>query len=269
MNVSESFACTTPVIGIFDSGLGGLTVVKALREKAPGLSLVYFGDTARFPYGTKSASTIVRYAIENTGFLIDQGAQVIIIACNTATATALPYLQSHFSIPIYGVIEPAAQRAVELTKNKNIGVIATSRTVKTRSYTKAILQLLPEAHVTAIACPLLVSLIEDGAPSEEIKRLIIREYLRPFHDKQIDTLLLGCTHYPLVESLIQETLGTGVTIVDPAKTCADIVAADFPQAQNPIPSSTFRFFASDDTVRFRAIGEAFLGMKMGKVQHTR
>ena len=216
-------ASSTPVIGVFDSGIGGLTVVKALIEKTHSLSLVYLGDTARFPYGTKSAATIVRYAIENTSFLIDQGAQIIIVACNTATAVALPCLQSLFSIPVYGVIEPAALRAVKLTKNGNIGVIGTNRTIKTRSYTKAILRLLPEAQVTALACPLLVSLIEDGCPTVEIKKLIVREYLRPLLGKNIDTLLLGCTHYPLIESLIQEELGNAVTIVDPAKTCAEIV----------------------------------------------
>lgn len=255
---------TTPVIGIFDSGLGGLTVVKALRERSPDLSLVYFGDTARFPYGTKSAATIIRYAIENTSFLIDQGAQIIIVACNTATAVALPPLQSLFSIPIFGVIDPAARRAVEMTKTGNIGVIGTSRTIKTRSYTTAILSLLPQAHVTAVACPLLVSVIEDGSPSEEIKRLIIREYLRPLKRKNIDTLLLGCTHYPLVESLIREELGDRVTIVDPAQTCAEIIVAKHLYPNSTTPPS-YRFFASDDAIRFRAIGEAFLGMKIGKV----
>jgi glutamate racemase len=255
---------TTPVIGVFDSGLGGLTVVKALRETPVSLSLIYFGDTARFPYGTKSAETVVRYAIENTSFLIAQGAQIIIVACNTATAVALPHLRSLFSIPVYGVIDPAAQLAAEVSKNGNIAVIGTSRTIKTRSYTKAILRLRPDAHVTAIACPLLSSLIEDGCPSEEIKRLVVREYLHPLKDKKIDTLILGCTHYPLVESLIQEELGSTVTIVDPAKTCAKVVADALPLHHTFNPS-TYRFFASDDTLRFRAIGEAFLGMKMGKV----
>jgi glutamate racemase len=255
---------SSPIIGIFDSGLGGLTVVKALIEKNPSLSLVYFGDTARFPYGTKSADTIIRYALENTSFLIEKGAQSIIIACNTATAVALPYLQSHFSIPIYGVIEPAAQRAVELSPTGHIGVIGTSRTIKTRSYTKTILTLRPDATVTARACPLLVSLIEEGAPSEEIKKLIVREYLLPLRQKKIDTLLLGCTHYPLVESLIKEELGPEVLIVDPAKTCAEIVSAKLPPQHNALPPS-YQFFASDDTARFRAIGEAFLGMKIGKV----
>ena len=251
-----------PIIGVFDSGLGGLTVVKALIDRSPDFSLVYFGDTARFPYGTKSAETVIRYAIENTSFLIDQGATIIIVACNTATAVALPRLQSLFSTPIYGVIAPAAARAVAVTKTGNIGVIGTSRTIKSRSYTKAILQLLPEAHVTALACPLLVSLIEDGAPSEAIKKLIVSEYLRPLQQKNIDTLLLGCTHYPLIETLIQEELGSSVAIVDPAKACAEIVCPSIPCNST---TTTYRFFASDDTHRFKAIGEAFLGIKIGKV----
>lgn len=253
------------VIGVFDSGLGGLTVVKALTEKAKGLSLVYFGDTARFPYGTKSAETVVKYSIENTSFLLSQGAKAIVVACNTATAVALPRLQSLFaSTPIYGVIDPAASRAVKVTKRGNIGVIGTNRTIQTQSYTKAIHRLLPEAHVTALACPLLVSLIEDGAPSEEITRLVVREYLRPLKQQNIDTLLLGCTHYPLIESVIQEEIGGSVTIVDPAQTCAEVVAACIPDHFSG-GSSEFRFFASDDTFRFKTVGEAFLGVKIEKV----
>lgn len=259
MNFQPSFPS---VIGVFDSGLGGLTVVKALKDRSVGASLIYFGDTARFPYGTKSASTIVRYAIENTSFLISQGAQAIVVACNTATAVALSHLQSIFSVPIYGVIEPAAKKAVEVTKAKNIGVIGTTRTIKTQSYTQAIHRLLPEATVTALACPLLVSLIEEGSPSEEIKKLMVREYLRPLKEKNIDTLLLGCTHYPLIESLIQEEMGSNVIIVDPAQTCAEVVASTLPPST---PSQEFRFFASDDTARFRAVGEAFLGVKIETV----
>lgn len=254
-----------PIIGVFDSGLGGLTVVKALIEKAPELSLIYFGDTARFPYGTKSAETVVTYAVENTSFLIDQGATVIVVACNTATAVALPYLQSYFSVPVYGVIEPAAARAAAVTKSGQIGVIGTSRTIKSQSYTQAILRHLPKARVTALACPLLVSLIEDGAPSEDIKRLIVREYLRPLQHLSIDTLLLGCTHYPLIETAITEELGPDVAIVDPAQTCAEIVASTLSLHGYEDRQPTHQFFVSDDTARFTAVGEAFLGIPMGTV----
>jgi glutamate racemase len=256
-----------PVIGVFDSGLGGLTVVKALLAKTPGLPIVYFGDTARFPYGTKSAETIVKYAHENTQFLIDQGAQVIVVACNTATATALKSLQSSFTIPVFGVIEPAAKQAAEATKSGRIGVIATTRTIKTQSYTQSILQYLPNAHVTAIACPLLVSMIEDDCPSEEARRLVVREYLKPLKENGVDTLLLGCTHYPLLEPLIRKEMGPNVVIVDPAQSCAALVATSLPT----IPSQTpphHRFFASDDTDRFQVVGESFLGIKIPKVELT-
>jgi glutamate racemase len=253
----------SPVIGVFDSGLGGLTVVKALACRAPGIPLVYFGDTARFPYGTKSAETIVRYSKENTAFLLKQGAEIIVVACNTASAVALNHLQAAFSVPVYGVIDPAAQKAVEMTKTGRIGVIGTRRTIKSKSYTKAIIGLLPEAQVTAVACPLLVSLIEEGCPSQEAQRLLLREYLRPMKRDCIDTLLLGCTHYPLMEEMIQEEMGADVSIVDPAKTCAALIAPTIPAEKGA--ASDYRFFASDDASRFKAIGEAFLGMKMGKV----
>lgn len=257
-----------PVIGVFDSGLGGLSVVKALSELSPGLSVVYFGDTARFPYGTKSAETIIRYACENTAFLLEQGAQEIIVACNTATATALDTLRQKFSVPIFGVIEPAAQKAVELTKTGRIGVIGTTRTIKTQSYTRSITSLLPTAHVTAVACPLLVSLVEEDCPSEEAKRLLIRSYLQPLKHAKIDTLLLGCTHYPLLGSIIQEEIGEEVVIVDPASSCANVVASSL--AASPLTGpSEYRFFASDDASRFQDIGEAFLGIKISTVLTSR
>ena len=256
-----------PVVGIFDSGLGGLTVVKALLAKAPALPIIYFGDTARFPYGTKSAETVIRYAHENVRFLVDHGAEVIVVACNTATATALASLQGAFPVPVYGVIEPAAEQAARVTKSGRIGVIGTTRTIKTQSYTQSILQRLPKAFVTAIACPLLVSMIEDDCPSDEAKRLVIREYLRPLKENNVDTLLLGCTHYPLLEPLIRDEMGPHVAIVDPAQSCATLIATTLP----PLPTRTpprHRFFASDDTDRFQAIGESILGTKIPFVERA-
>ena len=250
-----------PVVGVFDSGLGGLTVVKALLAQAPGLPIVYFGDTARFPYGNKSAETIVRYAHENARFLISQGAQVIVIACNTATATALSSLQNALPIPVFGVIEPASKEAVRRTSSGRIGVIATTRTIKTQSYTNAILRYLPEANVTAVACPLLVSMIEDGCPSDEAKRLVVREYLRPMKESRVDTLLLGCTHYPLIDSFIREEMGPQVAIIDSAQSCAALVATRFLLLRF-LAQPRHRFFASDDTERFQAIGEGILGVKI-------
>ena len=250
-----------PVVGVFDSGLGGLTVVKALLARSPGLPIVYFGDTARFPYGTKSAETIIKYAHENARFLIDQGAQVIVIACNTATATALSSLQNALPIPVFGVIEPASKEAARRTSSGRIGVIATTRTIKTQSYTNSILRYLPEANITAIACPLLVSMIEDDCPSDEAKRLVVREYLRPLKENRVDTLLLGCTHYPLLDPLIREEMGPQVAIIDSAQSCATLVAASL-STSSVSAHPQHRFFVSDDTERFQTIGESILGTKI-------
>lgn len=251
-------------IGVFDSGLGGLSVIKALSQAIQGASFIYFGDTARFPYGTKSAETITRYSIENTQFLINQGAKAIVIACNTATSVALPYLCTQFSVPIFGVINPAAKKAISVTKNGSIGVIGTTRTIKTNSYKTALLKLLPQASIISVACPLLVSIIEEGCPSKDAERLIIREYLRPIKDNHIDTLLLGCTHYSHMRDLLQEELGNTVTIIDPAESCAEEVSAAFSPCHSK--ERQFRFFASDDQTRFKEAGETFLGMKMGSVK---
>lgn len=251
-------------IGVFDSGLGGLSVIKALSRTIQEASFIYFGDTARFPYGTKSAETITRYSIENTQFLINQGAQAVVIACNTATSVALPTLCAQFSIPIFGVIDPAAKKAASVTKNGCIGVIGTTRTIKTNSYETALLKVLPQAQVSSVACPLLVSIVEEGCPSKDAVRLIIREYLRPLKNKGVDTLLLGCTHYPLMRDLLQEEMGSSVTIIDPAESCAEEVSSVFAHSCRD-KRRQFRFFASDDQVRFKDAGEAFLGMKMGSV----
>jgi glutamate racemase len=252
-------------IGIFDSGLGGLSVVKALSLQVQGTAFIYFGDTARFPYGTKSAETITKYSIENTKFLIDQGAKIIVVACNTATSVALPSLSSIFSIPIFGVIDSAAKKAASVTKNGRIGVIGTTRTIKTQSYKTAIQKLLPNASVTSVACPLLVSMIEEGCPSKEAERLVVQEYLRSIKKQNVDTLLLGCTHYPHMRDLLQEEMGDTVTIVDPAESVSEAVSAALPSQQIDKKNS-FTFFASDDTSRFKKVGEAFLGMKMGPVK---
>lgn len=241
-------------VGIFDSGLGGLSVVRAIAQRLPTLSLVYFGDTARFPYGTKSAEIVARYASENAAFLVAQGAGAIVIACNTATSVALTHLQKNCSVPVYGVIEPAAIQATRVSRFGRIGVIGTARTVATKSYSQAIHRIRPEASVTELATPLLVSAIEDGCPSEEILRLLVREYLRPL--SHVDTLLLGCTHYALIEPLIQDVVGNDVVIIDPALCCAEVMAQAMlcPSADKP----TYTFFASDDPTRFKAVGEMFL-----------
>jgi glutamate racemase len=251
------------LVGVFDSGLGGLSVVRALQERLPSTSFVYFGDTARFPYGTKSPATIRRYSLENTSFLLSKGAQVVVIGCNTATSVALDTVRKKFSVPIFGVIEPAAKKAASVTKIGRIGVIGTTRTIKSQSYKKAITRLLPEADVFSLATPLLVTLIEDGSPSQHITRQIVREYVRPLKNQNIDTLLLGCTHYSLLGTLLQEEIGEHVTIIDPAQTSAEALVDSLFFTSQEHPKN--HFFASDDPTRFKKVGELFLGVKMGAV----
>ncbi len=262
---------TTPIIGIFDSGLGGLTVTRSIMNKSPQLPLIYFGDTARFPYGSKSPETIRKYSIENTIFLMEQGATAVVVACNTATAVALDYLQKTFSIPIIGVIEPAALEATKITKTKKIGVIGTTGTIRSKSYEKAIHTIDPSINVYSKACPLLVTLIEEGSPHRSLTDKIISAYINPLLRKGIDTLLLGCTHYPLMKEEIKNIVGERITLIDPAESCSSYLQSQIPtcyQIKNPpteIISSQIRFYASDDSRRFLKIGRKFLGMPIKTV----
>ena len=256
-------------IGLFDSGVGGLTVLKELIESLPDKSYVYFGDTARFPYGGKSSDTIIRYAIENSTFLLDQGVELIAVACHTATSLALNTLQNTFTIPVLGVIEPAVKKMIATTKNNHLGVIGTRATIASGMYQNELLKHLPNATVTACACPLFVSLIEEQITSQKILRLVIKETLAPLKDKNIDTLLLGCTHYPLLAELIQEEMGPDVQLVNPAKEFSEQLTVLHVKQNHQIackPSCSF--FVSDDPIRFKAIGEAFLGIPMGSVERV-
>lgn len=252
-------------IGLFDSGVGGLTVLKELIASMPDKSYVYFGDTARFPYGGKSQETIVRYSLENSKFLLDQGVELIAVACHTATSLALSTLQATLNIPVLGVIEPAVEKVIASTKNKHIGVIGTRATIASGMYQKELLARLPDATITACACPLFVSLIEEQITSPEILRLVVKETLAPIKGKNIDTLLLGCTHYPLLAATIQEEMGPHVQLVNPAKTFTDNLAR---LNLKESPRCDPRFFVSDDPERFRSIGEAFLGISLGNVQRV-
>jgi glutamate racemase len=250
-------------IGIFDSGVGGLTVLRAISEKFPQANIIYLGDTARFPYGTKTTATVQRFAIDNTQFLIDQGAQTVVVACNTATATALSTLRQKFSIPIIGVIDGAVQEALQLSKTGRIGVIATNRTIKLKSYQKALLQKRQSVEVFAYPCPLLVAAIEDGRLPDPLLQSIVAHYLQPFKEQQIDTLILGCTHFPLVRAQIEAYLGPGVTVIDPAQSCM----RDLPHPP-PSQEADYRFFVSDDADRFKKVGRLFLGRNLQKFLHS-
>ena len=256
-------------IGIFDSGVGGLTVFKEIANLLPGENLIYLGDTARVPYGTKSVETVRRYALEAAEFLVDQGVKLLVVACNTASAVALPQLRERFQLPVIGVIEPGARRAAD-SQNRRIGVIGTEGTINSNRYSEAIHALLPDAQISSIACPLFVPLAEEGWAEHEIARLIALEYLQPLMKEQIDTLVLGCTHYPLLRKVLRQVLGDAVALVDSAEETAKSVQQLFQQRglANPENCGQRTFFVTDVPTRFERVGSAFLGKKLGQVEQV-
>ncbi len=210
-------------IGVFDSGIGGLTVVSALRALLPNESIFYLGDTARVPYGGKSASTVQRYSLEIASILLEENAKTVVVACNTASAVALPQLTESVPVQVTGVILPGAQAAVAATRSGHVGVIGTRATINSGAYERALHSLNPEIRVTARACPLLVPLIEEGWLERPITDQIILHYVGPLVDEGIDTLVLGCTHYPLLRKAMARLLGDSITLVDSAQNCASAV----------------------------------------------
>jgi glutamate racemase len=210
-------------IGVFDSGIGGLTVVSALRALLPNESIFYLGDTARVPYGGKSATTVQRYSLEIAAMLLEEKAKTIVVACNTASALALPELEKTLPVPVTGVILPGARAAIATTRTGHVGVIGTRATIKSGAYERALRSLNPDVRVTARACPLLVPLIEEGWLQSAITDEIIMQYIGPLVDEGIDTLVLGCTHYPLLRDAIARLLGEKITLVDSAENCASAV----------------------------------------------
>ena len=255
-------------IGVFDSGLGGLTVAHAIMRQIPGESLVYFGDTARVPYGPKSPETVRRYCHEIAAFLLEQGVKAIIVACNTATAHALPMLEAELDVPVIGVVGPGARAAVRATKNGHIGVIGTEGTIKSGAYMRAIHAESPAATVTARPCPLFVPLVEEGWTDHAATRLIATEYLAPFTRDEVDTLLLGCTHYPLLKRVIAETIGPAIRLIDSAEeTAADtrrmLAEHDLASTES---AGNYRFIASDDRQQFLDLGQRFFGDALERVE---
>lgn len=202
------------MIGIFDSGIGGMTVARAVEQLLPGYPLLYFGDIARTPYGTKSPETIINYSLRNTEFLLQKGAKLIIIACNTASSVATDRLRQEFQVPIIEVVTPAADQAITQTRTGRIGIIGTRATVRSDIYNRIITGLHPEFKVFSQECPLLVPLVEEGWINRQETKMIIRRYLHPLKNNQIDTLVLGCTHYPLLKELIQARIGRHVHLID-------------------------------------------------------
>ena len=210
-------------IGVFDSGIGGLTVVKALRDLLPNENIVYLGDTARVPYGPKSPETVQRYAVELAGMLVGKNAKALVVACNTVSSVALPLLTKRFPVPVIGVIEPGALAALQATRNRHIGVIGTRATIRSGAYEKALRAADKNVRVSSRACPLLVPLIEEGLLNDDVTDRIIMRYLEPMLADEIDTLVLGCTHYPLLTNAIARAVKRRITLVDSAQNCARAV----------------------------------------------
>jgi glutamate racemase len=259
-------------IGIFDSGIGGLTVAHEIMRQLPRESIVYFGDTARVPYGPKSPDVVQRYSREIGAFLLRQDVKAIVIACNTATAHALPELRAEFAIPVIGVVEPGARAAVRASRGGKIGVIGTAGTVRSGAYERAILALHPEARVTARACPLFVPLVEEGWLDHAVTRTVAHEYLDPLIKEGISALVLGCTHYPLLKPMLRRVLGPSVSLIDSAAETAAEVARTLAQNDLCAPdtaSGSHRFVASDDPLQFLQLGQRFLGNAIEGVEiHT-
>ncbi len=258
-------------IGIFDSGVGGLTVMRQLSQRLPAENMTYFGDTARLPYGNKSKKTITQYSIENAIFLVGQRVKLLVIACHTASSHAGEVLKQIFKVPTVDVIEPAVLRAVGATRNGRIAVLGTKGTILSGVYQQKLQTLLPKGKIFPIACPLWVHLVEERFMHHPASRLIVREYLQPLKEQEVDTILLGCTHYPLLRTLIEEEVGPDVLIVDPAETCAEQVVniLDQMNLHAPTPSvGMHQYFVSDDPDRFRVIGEDFLGHPLPRVEQV-
>ncbi len=246
------------MIGIFDSGLGGLTALKELLCLTPGEPLVYFGDTGRVPYGTRSAATIVKYASQDAAFLLSQGVDAILVACGTVSTTALRELKEALPVPVIGVVEPAAEAAVKATKNGKIAVIGTPATIRTGSFETALRERMPDATIISRPCPLFVPLVESGftAPDCEITRLICEHYLAPIRESGADTLILGCTHYPLLAPIISAVL-PGVTLISSGAEAAKAMIAL--RGQKTEGHASVAYYVSDDPALFIASAGNFLG----------
>jgi glutamate racemase len=248
-------------IGIFDSGIGGLTVLKEIVRKLPDENIIYLGDTARVPYGIRSAETVTRYSFENTNFLLSQEIKMLVVACNTATAVSLEAVKKEFPLPVIGVLEPGARAAVAATKTRKIGIIGTEATINSGAYERAIKRLAPDIEVTSIACPLFVSLAEEGWTDNDVAELVADKYLAPFRESGIDMLVLGCTHYPLLKAVISKAIGPGITLIDSATETAKEVADVLEKLKwrgSGNSEGIRKFYVTDTPARFEMIGKRFL-----------
>jgi glutamate racemase len=257
----EEKSMDTRPIGVFDSGVGGLTVVKQIMKVMPHENIVYFGDTARVPYGTKSKEAVTKYSKQNVRFLLSKGVKAIIVACNTASSNSMDAMREAFDVPIFGVVVPGVEEAVQATKNKKIGVIGTAGTVRSGAYEKLILEKDSEMQVFTKACPLFVPLAEEGWTDNEVSKQAAKRYLDELVEKGIDSLVLGCTHYPLLKRCIGTTVGDDIKLVDPAKATA-IRVMNFLGERNQLNQEEAegkkQFYLSDSTDMFQFVCEKAL-----------
>lgn len=259
-------------IGIFDSGIGGLTVLKEIVAKLPDENIIYLGDTARVPYGIRSAETVTRYSFENTQFLLAQEIKMLVVACNTASAISLEAVKKEFPLPIIGVLDPGARAAVRTTRSRKVGVIGTEATIRSGAYEKAIKKLAPDVHVHSLACPLFVPLAEEGWTDNDVAELVARKYLASFQDTGIDTLVLGCTHYPLLKTVINKVIGPGIALIDSATETAKEVADVLEKLKwrgNGIGEGIRKYYVTDTPARFEQIGKRFLGDTMLRAEQVK
>ncbi|MGD0228802.1 MAG: glutamate racemase [Syntrophorhabdales bacterium] len=258
-------------LGMFDSGVGGLTVLKEVRKLLPHEHIVYLGDTARVPYGNRSAATVARYSLENTRFLLTRGIKMLIVACNTSSAIALTVLRRRLSIPVVGVIEPPAREAVKRTRRKKIGVIGTRATIASQAYVKAVRKLDPSVEVISRACPLFVPVVEEGLEEDEVARIVVEKYLRELKHSGIDVLVMGCTHYPILEPRIREFLGNDVHIVNSGKETAREVQRMLEKCGSHKESGKggCDYFVTDAPDKLSDLGGRVLGGSLKKVRLVR
>ena len=249
-------------IGIFDSGIGGLTVLKEIVAALPDENIIYLGDTARVPYGIRSAETVTRYSFENTHFLLSQEIKMLVVACNTASAISLEAVKKEFPLPVIGVLEPGARAVVAATKTRKVAVIGTEATIGSGAYERAIKKQAPDVEVHSLACPLFVSLAEEGWTDNDVAQLVAEKYLAPLRGRGIDSLVLGCTHYPLLKSVISAAVGSDITLIDSATETAKEVAAVLDKLRwkgSGQGEGIRKYYVTDTPTRFEKIGKRFLG----------
>lgn len=274
INLPQKYDEASRPIGVFDSGVGGLTVVKELNRLLPNEKIIYFGDTGRVPYGNKSKETIIHYSLQVAYFLMKKKIKMLVVACNTASSVSIPTLRRHFHIPIIGVIDPGAKSAIEDTQTNNIGVIGTLGTVKSNAYKKALKRIKGNVKVYQSACPLFVQLAEEGWNKNKIARLISDEYLKPFKGKNIDTLILGCTHYPILKDVIQQSAGKKVELIDSGKETAKEVMRILEKKKllnthKLTERNHSVFYVSDFPHKFKEVSQRFLSKELNYVHKVK